>query len=257
MTVKRRALERDPRDLWRVDGADALDLLHRIAASDVRGIEPGQHRLLVLTDDKGRVIDTPTLFHRGDHLALIATPTRGEALREWIEKWVIIEDVTLTPLDESVVEVLPVAVGTTSTFEFGGSAGEDAIDLDLWRTWHVGNAIAAGPALAAGPNPLEIGLHHRIGWTKGCYIGQEVVARLDTYEKVKRRLAVLVFAEDVAMPDDAPAVRVDGKKVGMVLDAIGRCALAVVDKSIDGGSKVEVEELGVAEVKVPPEGRAI
>lgn len=37
-------------------------------------------------------------------------------------------------------------------------------------------------------NPLEIGLRHLIDFKKGCYLGQEVIARLDTYEKVQRQL---------------------------------------------------------------------
>lgn len=37
-------------------------------------------------------------------------------------------------------------------------------------------------------NPLEAGLLHMTSFTKGCYIGQEVVARLDSYNKVKQRL---------------------------------------------------------------------
>ncbi len=37
-------------------------------------------------------------------------------------------------------------------------------------------------------NPLEAGLDRFISWTKGCYIGQEVVARIDTYKKLQRKL---------------------------------------------------------------------
>jgi hypothetical protein len=38
-------------------------------------------------------------------------------------------------------------------------------------------------------NPHEVGLHPFINFDKGCYIGQEVIARLDTYQKVQRQLA--------------------------------------------------------------------
>ena len=37
-------------------------------------------------------------------------------------------------------------------------------------------------------NPLEAGLLHLTSFTKGCYIGQEVIARLDSYNKVKQRI---------------------------------------------------------------------
>ena len=40
-------------------------------------------------------------------------------------------------------------------------------------------------------NPLEAGLEEFVSFTKGCYVGQEVIARLDTYDKVQRRLVHL------------------------------------------------------------------
>ena len=49
----------------------------------------------------------------------------------------------------------------------------------------------SGTELTQDYNPLEAGLVSWISFTKGCYIGQEVIARLDTYDKVKRRLTGL------------------------------------------------------------------
>ena len=47
----------------------------------------------------------------------------------------------------------------------------------------------AGYDLTEDVNPLEAGLLlHLIDFEKGCYIGQEVIARLDTYDKVQRSL---------------------------------------------------------------------
>ena len=44
-------------------------------------------------------------------------------------------------------------------------------------------------------NPLELGLKNLISWNKGCYIGQEVISRLDSYDKVSRALVCLESAE--------------------------------------------------------------
>lgn len=243
------ALVRDPADLLRIDGSDALDLLHRIAASDVRSIDAGGFGVVVLTDDKGRTIDAPTLHRRDDHLAAICGPTRGAATRAWIERWVITEDVVLSPLDETVLEMVAVDPRAPSSFVVQVErvpSSLDTIDLDAWRAHFVdAGVVMAGPALAAGPNPLEIGWHDRIGWTKGCYIGQEVVARLDTYDKVKRRAGVVDGAEGAAA---GAALRIGAKKVGMVLDAIGSRALVVLDKSVERGSAVSIEDAGDATV---------
>ncbi len=44
-------------------------------------------------------------------------------------------------------------------------------------------------------NPLECGLWNYVSFTKGCYIGQEVIARLDTYDKVQRHLMGIEISE--------------------------------------------------------------
>ena len=48
-----------------------------------------------------------------------------------------------------------------------------------------------GTELTEEFNPLEAGLIDHISFNKGCYIGQEVVARLNTYDKVQRKLVKL------------------------------------------------------------------
>lgn len=248
------ALRRAPEDLLRVRGDDAVDLFQRIAASDVTDLE--RPRVVVFTDEKGRVIDAPTVIRRDDHLVLVCGPTRGPALREWIEKWVIMEDVTVEPLDETVVEVLADDPREPSGFVFDPPAPDTAyalIDLDAWREHFVeAGIVVPGPALAAAPNPLEIGWHDRIGWTKGCYIGQEVVARLDTYDKVKRHVARLRFGTPRTgepLPVAGTAVRFEGRRVGVLLDVTPADALAALDKGVAPGSVVEIDDAGTATVR--------
>ena len=52
-----------------------------------------------------------------------------------------------------------------------------------------------GPELGEPFNPLEAGLIGSVDFTKGCYIGQEVVARLDSYKKVQKYLVSLRFVD--------------------------------------------------------------
>jgi folate-binding protein YgfZ len=61
-------------------------------------------------------------------------------------------------------------------------------------------------------NPLEAQLIEHISFNKGCYIGQEVVARLNTYNKVQRTLVKLRSDKQLQLGD----LRYDGKKVGII-----------------------------------------
>jgi tRNA-modifying protein YgfZ len=62
-------------------------------------------------------------------------------------------------------------------------------------------------------NPLEVGLWQTISFTKGCYIGQETIARLNTYKGVKQYLWGIKLARSVAV---GTPITIDGEKVGVL-----------------------------------------
>ncbi len=74
---------------------------------------------------------------------------------------------------------------------------------------------AFGYELTEDFNPLEAGLIDIISFTKGCYVGQEVVARLNTYKKVQKRLMGMRWGEGPG-PEAGAKLVLDGKQVGVV-----------------------------------------
>ena len=90
-------------------------------------------------------------------------------------------------------------------------AGEDA-----FQAMRMDYAVPVlGRELGDSYNPLEAGLIGSIDFAKGCYIGQEVIARLDTYQKVQKHLARLRFSAD-AQISQGDLLRSDGRDVGLV-----------------------------------------
>lgn len=83
---------------------------------------------------------------------------------------------------------------------------------------------AAGHELGEEWNPLEAGLEHAISFTKGCYTGQEVVARLKTYKKVQRSLCGLRLAGE-CIPRPGSPVLAGGDPAGTVTSAVRSPAL--------------------------------
>lgn len=75
-----------------------------------------------------------------------------------------------------------------------------------------------GRELGEDYNPLEAGLLPFISFDKGCYIGQEVVVRLNTYRKVQKRL--MGIALDGEKPDNDALVEADGKQVGFLTSVV-------------------------------------
>jgi folate-binding protein YgfZ len=91
---------------------------------------------------------------------------------------------------------------------------------------------AAGAELTEDYTPLEIGLEAFVSETKGCFTGQEVIARQITYEKVTKKMVGLKLAQPIS-PDDA--VLSEGKQVGRITSAaispeLGPIALGVLRK---------------------------
>ena len=72
-----------------------------------------------------------------------------------------------------------------------------------------------GRELGDAYNPLEAGLIGSVDFAKGCYIGQEVIARLDTYHKVQRYLVRLRFSPDTEAQEGA-GLELAGRSVGRV-----------------------------------------
>ena len=107
-------------------------------------------------------------------------------------------------------------------------------------------------------NPLESLLKPHISFNKGCYIGQEVVARLNTYDRVQRFLCQLLV-DDGSTVEAGAAVVVDGSEVGEVTTSSPGLALAYLRKRFyEDGLRVEVRGGdGVANATVrdirPPE----
>ena len=70
---------------------------------------------------------------------------------------------------------------------------------------------------------------------KGCYIGQEIIARLDTYDKIKQHLVGIVFAGE-SPPAAGTALQSDGHNAGVITSSalspvLGPIALAYVRRS--------------------------
>ncbi|NJK40436.1 MAG: folate-binding protein YgfZ [Acaryochloridaceae cyanobacterium SU_2_1] len=89
-------------------------------------------------------------------------------------------------------------------------------------------------------NPLEVGLWQSISFDKGCYIGQETIARLNTYQGVKQRLWGVQLSQGV---DPGTVMRVADQKVGLLTSCVatpqGWFGLGYV-KTKAGGAGTEV-----------------
>jgi folate-binding protein YgfZ len=191
--------------------------------------EVGSWVQTILTNEKGRMIDILWVYRIREDFLYIATglPALGRT-KEWIEKFIIMEDVRVShtehvyvhlvivgdfdvPLDEALmqfveewrgVKVRHILVRETSHQSVFRTLEKNAVQRrspEEFEDYRVSEGIPhVGTEITDEFNPLEAGLGHLINWNKGCYVGQEVIARLDTYKKVQRRLVRLELSSSVA-----------------------------------------------------------
>jgi tRNA-modifying protein YgfZ len=108
-----------------------------------------------------------------------------------------------------------------------------------------------GAELTEDYNPLEAGLWHTISFNKGCYIGQETIARLNTYNGVKQQLWGLSL-QHLYQPGEP--IYVEDRKVGLITSVSpdGRFGLGYIKTKAGGaGLAVRIGEEAATAVAVP------
>ena len=125
--------------------------------------------------------------------------------------------------------------GSAPAFEECGIRLRHELGMADWRSAQIG----AGIPLIEGEtmerftaHMLNLDLLGAISFTKGCYTGQEVIARTEHLGESKRRLAGYRLASGTASPGDR--LEHDGREVGEVINACGPELLAVVPVTLHG-----------------------
>jgi len=142
--------------------------------------------------------------------------------------------------DEGYIRVLlPSALGEALPAEWTTIAELDLAARELLR---IEAGRAGDPEFTDANTPFEVGLGRYVSASKGCYTGQEVLARQVTYDKVARGLAQLSPAQAV---QPGASVSLDGRTIGQVSSAAvspahGPLALAVLRKPFEQGDQVTV-----------------
>jgi folate-binding protein YgfZ len=231
---------RRPRAYVRVKGPDAIDYLNRMLSNDVP--ESGSADALLLTA-KARVIAPLLVWRRGeDDVLLLTEPELGDVVASQLTRMRFAAKCEIELEDHISTIVLGDADGIPNR-DYAVPAVEvldselDG-DADLERLRIEAATPKYGREIDDRVLPAEAGLDERaISFSKGCYPGQEPIARQHYRGKVNRRLRVL---ELDGAPDPETPVVLDGKDVGRVTSAVPGLALAYVRVEVPEDAKLDV-----------------
>jgi tRNA-modifying protein YgfZ len=232
-----------PRAYVRVQGPDAADLLQRIVSNDVLAADACEALLLT---PKGRVIAPLLVWRRGDDDFLLLTePELGGTVLEHLRRMRVASRCEIEPEEHTSAIVLGEAAGIP-TRDYGVSAvevldtiqGAEPADDELERLRILARTPRWGRELDEGILPAEAGLDARaVSFSKGCFPGQEPLARLHNRGHVNRTLRVLEVDGEARQADE---VRHEGAAVGRVTSAVPGLALAYVRVEVPDGAELEV-----------------
>jgi folate-binding protein YgfZ len=227
------------RTLVRATGEDRVSFLQGMLTNDVARLEPGHNRPALLLTIQGRVTADVRVAADGDALLLDVDVRARDAFLAALNKLLIADDVELTSVDVAMIGVTGRLPPTDAPHFVGGDLGATDTVIharpdEAPRLW---DALAGAGARPVGMDALEgrrvelvvprigldmdestLALEVPVDWaisqTKGCYLGQEVVARGTARGHVNRKLVSMTLAGPLP-PVGAPLVR-DGKEVGRV-----------------------------------------
>jgi tRNA-modifying protein YgfZ len=229
-TVTQRVARR-PRAYVRVQGPEAVSYLNRMLTNDV----PADGAVdAVLLTAKARVVAPVLVWRRGeDDVLLLTEPELGEPLRDQLVRMRFAARCEIALEEHHSVIVLGGGDGITNA-DYGVPAVEvldsgleaTVPDDELERLRIEAATPRFGREIDDRVLPAEAGLDERaISFTKGCFPGQEPVARQRYRGKVNRRLRVL---EVEGAPEPETPVVHGEKAVGRITSAVDGLALAYV-----------------------------
>ena len=236
------------RDYVGVRGPDAEDLLQRLVSNDVA---QAPCEALLLTP-KARVVATLMVVRRGpDDFLLLTEPGLGAVVRDALLRARFAAKVEID-LEQHRSHVVFGAGDGIPNHEYGEPAVE-VLDRELEPTLSPAELermrIEAGTArygreIDERVLPAEAGLVERaVSFTKGCYPGQEPIARLHYRGHVNRELRVLRL-EGGEVPEAGAEIRHGDRAVGRVTSAAradgGVVALGYVRAEVPADAELEV-----------------
>jgi len=197
-----------PRAFVRVAGPDARDYLQRMVSNDVEALHLGDSCPALLLTAKARLIAPLVVWRRGeDDYLLLTEPELGEAVRAHLARMRLRAQCEIE-LEEHESALVFGGEGIATDFpgavEVLDAALEPTLAPDELELRRIEAGVPRwGRELDDAILPAEAGLDEtHISFSKGCYPGQEPIARLHYRGHVNRKLQV------VELDDETPVERV-------------------------------------------------
>lgn len=251
-------------DLVWFSGGDAIRFLNDLISQEIGDLQPGSVVRSFLLTPQGKLDHLLWVLRGEEEVGLVVDPGRGEGLTAKLGRYRIRVNVEMQAGEGDTWLVVGPFPGSERR-QWSGSRDSLVADLS-WSNLDRSLVVGAKPDLPEmggeeyetlriesgepvmgvdvtdATIPQETGLvRESISFDKGCFLGQELVARLDSRGgRVNRQLRILRF--DGPAPGAGTEVSSDGDQVGVVTSAAGEVGLASLRRGVEPGDRVIVGE---------------
>jgi folate-binding protein YgfZ len=285
-------VDRSHREIVRIAGQDRLSWLHSLTTQDLQHLEPGTTAQALVLSPQGHIEHHLTLADDGTAVWAHVEPGTAGSLLAFLQsmRFLLRVDLADVTSDFAVLTLMgpdrPAAAPDGTAVAMPDAFGMDMV-VPRDRLAEIAAAVEGGGAVVAGLaayEALRIAAHrprfgldtdhktlpHEIGWietavhlNKGCYRGQETVARVHNIGHPPRRLILLhLDGSEDRLPVHGDPVTRDETTVGFVGSAarhfeLGPVGLGLIKRTVPVDAALRAGGLPAApEVVVPPDAGA-
>lgn len=246
-----RFIHLENRKLLRIGGDDATRFLQGLLTCDVEHLQPGETAFGALLSPQGKILfDFFVIASTGGYL-LDTDASMADDLARRLTFYKLRSRVTIEPMDErtgvfavmgdTAVSGSVVADGIVSTDPRLAAMGLRAwlrrapegaavATPSEWHAMRIANGMPEGGTDfsygEAFPHEALMDQFKGVDFVKGCYVGQEVVSRMQHRGTARKRF--IMVEGDTDLPSRGCEILVDGKPCGEITSVAGRKGLALV-----------------------------
>ena len=239
-----------------VSGKDHLKFLNGISTNLNGNINESTRNLIL--NNKGKILFDIIFYRVEQETSLIlVSDNEVDELVDYVNKYKLSYRVEIKKLKENCI--ISKEQNKRSVFSFNSpNIGEEDLiinildndykdsedDIVKYNFWKASNGIPSYPnEINSNRIPIELNLWFPLNFTKGCYIGQEIIARIRYKGNVKRNLAV-IRSEQAINPD--AEIFIKGKIVGKITSSFSLndkfVSLGLINREYNSeGKKIEIE----------------
>jgi folate-binding protein YgfZ len=217
----RAAVDWSARGVLKVTGPDRAEFLQGMCTADVKKLAPGASAYAAFLTNKGAMVADGRIWNRGEEIAIDTEPGYLATVRDYLQKYLVSEEAEVADAPELAVltDRLVPRAELQAALEQALAQGAVLMGFEAWERARVERGTPRyGQDMDDKTIPLEAGLKPFISYDKGCYVGQEVIARATFRGHVNRELQRLAFGETA--PAVGAVLRSGDKEVGRVTSVV-------------------------------------